>query len=454
MVKINLKYATGAEPIASASHAAKMCYQAEPPEWGSLMDVETNLFRTGHHTTLQHFYLTFEIDGIAIGDITFGLHLASPFYNSDQRSGRFCARMFAEPDYDAIIGYVKTYWPKLSQSAMVEIAYYVRLAVGFYQAKLSQATAKAIEFLKIERPKASEKYFEQNGPKIAQEQLRMVMPVLFPTGFVFTVNLSALVAMYRAAWSPSMRAITTEMAKLTVARYPELAFMFEPEKRRKIDWAPEYSDTGESIAAPRCELINFYAPRGIVPPEPELLNPVDLLHFTPETMDNGVASVVTRVELSTATMGQDQRHRTIGRSSPKFTGRFYLPPILKALNFEIEAEKTMSVWRGLRGSVPDTLHTILAPYGAMVSYVKRGSLNAVLHEQGKRLCWCAQEEIYHLGIALRAALIKTDDSSAKELAEHLEPPCYRSGICAEGKRYCGREMSVRFSGDYFSKRKV
>jgi len=454
MTQITLKYATDAPPLAAASHAAKMCYQAEPPEWGSLIDVKGRLFTTGHHTTLQHYSFTFEIDGIAIGDVTFGLHLASVFYNSDQRSGRFCGKMFAEPNYEEISDYIRLYWPDITGQTLESVLAYVRQSVGFYQTNLTQATASAIEFLKTERPNSPEKYLTQNGPKIAQEQLRMLMPVIFPTGLVFTINWSALAAMHLSAWSPSLRAITEKMVELAVAKYPELGDFFDPAMRRKDDWAPSYIAFSEVVTRPKCELISFSAPCGIAEPALELMHPVDLLPFSPEMMDNNASSVVTRVEMSVATMGQDQRHRTIGRSSPEFTGKFYLPPILKALGLDDAAATVMSSWHDLNGKIPDTLHAILAPYGAMVSYVKRGTVNAVLHEQAKRLCWCAQEEIYHLGVALRQALLDHEDACAKKLAEHLEPACFRSGKCAEGVRYCGRDMSLRTSGDYFPKRLV
>ena len=88
MIKVQLVAHTNANPLELTSHAALICYQAEMPEVGKILDVENRLFKVGHHTTLQHFFFTFAIEGIAVGDITFGMHLASPFYNSDQPSGR------------------------------------------------------------------------------------------------------------------------------------------------------------------------------------------------------------------------------------------------------------------------------------------------------------------------------------------------------------------------------
>ena len=72
------------------------------------------------------------------------------------------------------------------------------------------------------------------------------------------------------------------------------------------------------------------------------MHPVDLLHFSPELMDNNVSEIKTNIEISVATMGQDQRHRTVRRSQPGFSGRFYLPPIPDSIDLEKEAIKIYS----------------------------------------------------------------------------------------------------------------
>ena len=83
---------------------------------------------------------------------------------------------------------------------------------------------------------------------------------------------------------------------------------------------------------------------------------------------------------------------------------------------------------------------------------KMADLNALIHEQGKRTCWCAQEEIYHLSVALREVLAEIPE--AKELLSVLAPPCFVCGKCQEGARYCGRDIKGTSKENYFSKRKV
>lgn len=445
---------TESEPLALASHAALKCYQAERPETGKMIDVKSRLFDVGHHTTLQHFYFTFDIEGIAVGDITFGLHLCSPFYNSDQRSGRFCAKMFLEPDFGKIEEYIKTFWPELRKGKRSQVLSYVKKDVGIYHANISKATEVAKNLIRIERPYSSDSYIKQNGPKIAQEQLRMFIPIIFPSALDFTVNQSALSALYETAWTPSMKYVTGQMVRLALEHYPELSPMFREEKTRTDEWTvpfQKFSIPGVKFK-PRLKLLDLDK-GNFIAPEPEIMYPVDKLHFLPETMENSISGIKTEIEISVATMGQDQRHRTIRRGVPRFTGNFYLPPIPRDCGLADEARNLMRNWFELLSEVPKSLGMIIAPYGAMVRYKKEGSFNAVAHEQAKRLCWCAQEEIYHLGGFLRLAIEKEKGKKSPFL-RMFEPICYRTGKCGEGIRYCGRDIKIRKKGDYFPGRKV
>ena len=164
-------------------------------------------------------------------------------------------------------------------------------------------------------------------------------------------------------------------------------------------------------------------------------------------MDNNFGEIKTDIEISLATMGQDQRHRTISRSEPYFTGRFYLPPLLKEMGLENKAMNFCVDGLMWFEKIPPTLTKVIAPYGAMVRYCKRGSLNAIMHEQMKRLCWCAQEEIYHLSRKLR------NQVSSDNLLSVFAPVCYKTGICGEGVRYCGSDINTMETGRLFSRTK-
>lgn len=441
------------EALVLASHAAQKCYQAESPELGKIIDVKGRLFETSHHTTLQHTYFTFDIEGIAVSDITLGLHLGHPFYNSDQRSGRFCSKMFTNPDFTSIEEYVRTFWPDLPPASPKRMMEFIKKGVEIYHGNIEAATKLTAETIASERPIAKSKYIEVNAPKIAQEQLRSFISTIFPTGLDHTLDLVALASLYKAAWTPGLLHLTQEMADIVLARHPDIAYMFS---RRGENWAPKILRVENQVKfKPGFVLASLGdIDDHIVLPEPEDMHPVDLLHFLPEYMDNNIHDIKTTVEISLACMGQDQRHRTIRRGKPVLTGNFYLPPVIAMMpGMAGIAEEYLHSWLDLAKDLPPTLAAAIAPYGAMVSYDKKGSLNAIFHEQGKRLCWCAQEEIYHLGRALRQGIESIRGKNAM-LLQVLEPPCFKTGKCAEVARYCGRDISLRKSGDYFPERRV
>ena len=95
MIKVELLAHTNVHPIDLASHAAGICYQDTMPILGKRMDdIEGKLFKKSHHTPFQHHSMTFTVEGIAVGDITFGMHLASPFTTATREAGDSAPRCF------------------------------------------------------------------------------------------------------------------------------------------------------------------------------------------------------------------------------------------------------------------------------------------------------------------------------------------------------------------------
>ncbi|MFZ2038395.1 MAG: FAD-dependent thymidylate synthase [Minisyncoccia bacterium] len=450
---VKLLDCTQIDPAVLASLAGKTAYNAELPALdGKMLDVEGKLFGTGHHTTLEHASFVFAIDGLSVSAVTFGLHLNHPFYNTDQRSGRYCAKMFLEPNFENIEGYLRYFWPELSEENVKLAMDYVKQSVAVYHKNISAAEELAQKYFAVERPFAS-KTVKDNAKKIAQEQLRMFIPTIFPTGLQYTCDLITIVSMWLVAWSPEMRFVTDKMKDLVLGKYPSLGFIFNESERLKVDWHPKIPLFVVGVKhKPECSILEKCDAMS-VDIDPAHLGPTDLLPFAPQYMNNNVALLKTSVHISVATMGQDQRHRTIHRCSPEFSGSFYLPPLLDEMGLEEEMMKMSSQWIDvLRKVLPKTLLTALAPYGAMVRYRKSTNLNAFAHEQAKRLCWCAQEEIYHLN----RILYFIADTKAPGIRELMMPPCSK-GKCAEAKggRYCGRCLSkVRKSGEFLLERKV
>lgn len=444
-MKVSLKAKTDLSVSGLASHAARVCYSINPETLNQPIDVKTRLFDPGHHTTLQHNYFTFFIEDIPVSAVAFGLHLDSPYYNSDQRSGRY-SKMYNEPDFDALRSNLLNYYPNVPAD---KIMTWVKKGVQIYQDNITRLTEMAEKHIKEERPFVNEKYISQNAPKLAQEQLRVFISQIAPTALDFTVNLSTLASLYRVAWSPEMCLITQKMADLVVVENSEVGYMFDVNKRI-TKWSPKIlSDRATTATEPNVKVLAVYGDEATVNMT-SLPDSLDTLPFTPDMMVNSFVLVQSEVKCSCATFGQDQRHRSIKRSQPAFTGEFYVPPLVEEAGLTETAQNYMQEWLDLAQEIGNDAATLISPYGAMVKYQKLGDLNALVHEQAKRTCWCAQEEIYHLACGLRAGLrekIKNEDILAR-----FAPPCMARGICQEGGRFCGRDLKNK--ENYFPKRKI
>ena len=444
-MKVVLKAKTDLSVSELASHAARVCYSINPDTLNQPIDIKTRLFDPGHHTTLQHNFFTFFIEEIPVSAVVFGLHLFSPYYNSDQRSGRY-SKMYNEPDFDALRASLLTFYPLVSADKIIT---WIKEGVQIYQDNITHLTKLAEKNIKKERPFVNEKYITQNAPKFAQEQLRMFISQVAPTALDFTVNLSALTALYRVAWSPEMRKITQQMADLVISENSDLGYMFNPEKQT-TKWTPEILSYQASIAlTPTTKVLNIIGDESAVNSSP-LPDSLDTLPFAPTTMANSQFLVQSEVVCSCATFGQDQRHRSIKRSSPSFTGAFYVPPLVAEAGLTDTALSYMQEWLNLAQETGNEIATLISPYGAMVKYQKTGDLNALMHEQAKRTCWCAQEEIYHLACGLRQEL--TEKLKNPKILSCFAPPCMVRGTCQEGVRYCGRNLKEK--ENYFPKRKI
>ena len=457
IIKVKKIAGTDLEPTLLASHAARTCYTAEVPEIGETIDVENRLFKTGHHTTLEHNYYTFNIDGIPVSSVVFGWHLTAPFYNTDQRSGRF-SKMYDNPDMDTIKNTLKTYHPEVSDHNINAACDFVEMGLDVYAKNKQQVTQLARDAIHRERPHASEKYVEQNAPKFAQEQLRMFVSMIAPTALDYTIDLATLFTLYRTAWTNEMRDAVNKMAELAVQDDPKIQYMFDPAKQEPIyNYVSKFfaSEHYRGIKTrPEFKLLDYkYDDKMFA--ENKSPDTADTLQFHPRYMNNSLMYVDSKIHIDAgATMGQDQRHRSIQRSEPQFTGYFYLPPLLNAAGLQKDADKFMNMYYSLKADTFSRgMMLAIAPYGAMVEYHKHANLNALMHEQGKRTCWCAQEAIYHISCDLRRDLAQYIGENAK-LMKYLTPPCLSMGRCPEGPRCCGRDIIADKINGYFKQRQI
>ena len=457
IIKVKKIAGTDVEPTILASHAARTCYAADVPELGETIDVENRLFKTGHHTTLEHNYYTFNIDGIPVSSVVFGLHLTAPFYNTDQRSGRF-SKMYDNPDMAAIKNTLKTYHPEVSDYNINAACDFIENGLDIYAKNKNRVTELARDAIHRERPYASEKYVEQNAPKFAQEQLRMFVSMIAPTALDYTIDLATLFTLYRTAWTTEMRDAVNQMAELAMRDDPKIKYMFDSAKQAPVhNYVSKFfaSENYRGIKTrPEFTLLDYkYDDKMFV--ENKSPDMADTLQFHPRYMNNSLMYVDSKIHIDAgATMGQDQRHRSIQRSEPQFTGYFYLPPLLNAAGLEKDADKFMNMYYSLKADTFSRgMILAVAPYGAMVEYNKHANLNALMHEQGKRTCWCAQEAIYHISCDLRRDLGQYIGTDAK-LMRYITPPCLSHGKCPEGPRYCGRDIMADKINGYFKQRQI
>lgn len=449
MIEVKLLDNNKLSPERMANHAAKICYNSKilDIETEKMIDVENQLFKPGHHTTFEHQLFNFEIEGIAVADLIFGLHLLHPFYTTDQRSGRY-SKMFDSPDFEEIQKYINFFY-KESDNVVKEILEYVKFSYELYFKYIDKAT-DVVKKLIVEERLNDEEYIEKGAKKLAQEQLRSFLPMISLTGLVHSMDLISLVSIYNSSVSPAVDYVTEKMKDEVLKKFPELVYLFKKEEKANIQTTifennkeenkyleVKLEKEDELKTSPECIILNMNI-NNIVVPDIKDCVPIDKTYFSPKYLNNSVNNLRMLIEISTgATMGQDQRHRAIKRTLPHFTGNFYLAPIVNELGVKNEVKELVKKWKSFYGKISNNLFYTIAPYGAMVRYEKLVDVNALSHEQLKRLCWCAQEEIYNLNRQLRNQIEKTGNT---ELLKIFFPPCMKEGgRCFEGDRWCRRK---------------
>lgn len=453
-IKVKIIAKTDIDPITLASHGAHRCYHPGEPDIDAIMNVE-DPFDSGHLTLFQMSYYTFHIRDIPVSSVIFGLHATAGYYITAQLSGRFSS-MYENRDMRAIENIIYSYYPELWASDVNRITDFIKFGMDVYQDSKPRIDELARDAIKTERPYASDKDINRNAPKFAQEQLRMFISMIAPTSLDWTVNLSAINGFYRTAHTGPMRDVIDQIVRLVeqdqkdrANRNPknagkntdDLSFMFGESVRSTEDWTPSYPGYKGIKTAPECKLIDYrYDDAMFCEINPRDM--VDIWSFSPKTKNNSCMDILTHVvEDAGATYGQNIRHRTADRSEPKFTGHFYLPPLLDAANLKPAAIEFMQRYDELYHDpkFPKSLMTMIAPYGLMVEYDEKLPLNSFIHKMGKRTCGCAQEAVRYEALSLRQQI--KEQMGDVRLLQCMTPRCVSKGYCPEGKRCCGQGIS-------------
>lgn len=432
--------------------AASMCYQPSIPDVYDnyeKLDVEKDLFNPGHHTTMQHASqnIEFVIDNIPVSLVTFGLHMGHPFYNSSQRSGRYCKTMF-DGNRDVRDMYIKEFIRKYTDIGdSKEIIDWVNRGIDYFNNTLGDITRIAKNAITIERP-----YYKGNidiqAKRIAQDQLRCVISTIAPTGLVHSLNTISLAAVHKMAWNRPMKALLSEMVDKLKPSDFDTCFT----SKQTNQFCP-------TVYFPTSAIIHNNPPVNVLNTMDELRairfileklfnsdknkSSLDIKLYDPnlnQILNNISADIRVTVEVPVVTFGQDQRHRTIRRSNPIVTGGFYLPTLLSGLNGAYQfCKQYMDDYLALcdKHSSHDMIHFI--PYGAMVQYTKQADPRSYVHSFGKRLCWNAESCISKME---RFTLQQIYSSTSIPVGPNCD-----LGFCNEGSRSCGRDIKNKVNRD-------
>lgn len=440
-----------------AQHAARTCYEATLPGLGvkKRPNVKAQLRDTGHHTTLEHGHYTFAVEGISVADITWGFHLGTPYYDTDQRSGRYTKDMFNESGIARIGDGVRMVYPELSEDHVRLVSDYVEDGMQVYKHYMPAAIELAEAWIREDRPKLPEKRVMGMAESYAQEQLRMAISTIFPTAFYFTVDGVTLASLYRAAWRPGMRLVLEKMVEEVLIKDRSASFFFEGLELGQDDWNPPIeSCKARVLYEPSSLLLALDECNDSVPSQLDT-HPYDLLRIRPDYLDLTTKQIVSNEAMSLAIMGQDQRHRSVRRGLPVLTGAVMAPPLVDGVGMTGDLLGIQRAWLNLKGELPESLVSALAPYGAVVSYTKASDFTAAIHDLGKRTCLTAQQEHYNKDVQLRKAIEARDPDHM--LLKAMVPRCFGGDMrCAEGARTCGRDIRAQLdpTKDYFGSRRI
>ncbi len=461
--------------------------------------IAASTYKAGHHTTLQHGYLSFALDGVSRQLVWSTLH-SHPFYNSEQVSQRYVE---VKPERAAI--------PLLPPQAD-----------AVYRACIDRQLADYKQLICLLEPHAEARYFEvfkARGKKPekwlpaihkrAQEVARYVLPVATHTWMVHTISLVTLLRYWRLCEEPDCpaetRYVVGEMVRQALQLDPLLGRLeVEPlphdllpaalrqskgldldrQRRMVAEFDAElgsrtsllvdrFADNPRRVAdavrlvlgMPRADLSDEAAIGVALDPAQ---NPL-----WGESLQTGVHQKLGRAlhaahylfakKLSHAADSQDQRHRMAPGSRPMLLGYLgeapdYVVPQLVAeaggavaQAYATSMEQTWAAIGQLRGlGVDPQWQAYLLPNAVSIRFSESADLQALRHKHAMRLCYNAQEEIW------RASLDEAEQIRAAEpaIGRHLLPPCsvrFAAGvrpICPEGDRYCGTPVWLLAAQDW------
>lgn len=467
--------------LSTASGSALTCYSGQglvtpeqAVESGKCASIFADVYKSGHHTTLQHVNLNIGISGVSRMFVWKFLH-NHHFYNSEQISQRFVS---AEKQTNGMSVF------------MPNAVYQVKAR------KLLDTYDKLKDILVS--------YFEKGHPnnfavKKAQEFARYVLPQNMQCELYHSISLVTALRYINACKNQVGVSGVVEEATIFGQQLRKLLIDYKPQLEEYIADAETepahdpgvnpYNTFGVKLVSEMKNNVNVYNVSPILwdLPEDGLINYVHKLKpytVVSDGINLGTINMVSRMSLSCD--AQNQRHRTTTRYTPSIldgfaqykneilklvkteendiagiidTKVFYTPELFKSVPeaLELYARTMHDLYKFIYAEyieISDIMSDdkfldelfLLLPNSHMVDVFESYHIGDFINNTQLRMCRNAQEEISNLRLEqIRQVTEKcpTDDPGILGL---MAPPCvnrHRFAIyptCPEGKRFCGTKV--------------
>ncbi len=451
----------------------------------------SDIYKAGHHTTLQHATFQFALSNVSRQFIWSFLH-SHPFYNSEQVSQRYVT---VQPGSYVV--------PPLAGEALTVYERTVEAQNSAYR-ELCETLVPLVEreyFGRFPaRSKRPDPWRKEIGKK-AQEIARYVLPVATFAYLYHTVSGLTLLRYYRTLGQhdvpseqrmvigrmidlllehdPGYRTILEEPTpseetaeQRLMARHaggPAAARVFLREFDEELDGRTSrlvgWTDGNEALLARSVREV-FGLSRALMPDEEAIASALDPARNPTlgDTLNTTTHSKLTRAlfhphytfrkKLSHTADSQNQRHRMTPGSRPILSAHYTGDPDYVTPPIVAEDEMVLSTydaamrraWEGiekLRGlGTADEFALYLLPNAVSIRFTESTDLLNLRHKLAMRLCYNAQEEIWRASLDEAMQIRQIDPL----IGTYLLPPCTlrqmagTTPVCPEGRRYCGERV--------------
>ncbi len=440
-----------------------------------------DLYRSGHHTTIQHVQFHFALTGVSRLLVWSLLH-NHPFYNSEQVSQRYVQvkpeNMYRPPElpqryqeaYDGVLEFLIERYRQLAEALMPQV--------------------EAILRARFPHRDFQVKRWRRMILTRAWEVARYVLPLATQAYLHHTVSALTLLRYHQIVnhtdAPAEARRLVNAMIQAVLDQDPDFALLLQEPPQPPPDVPPgeplltetEAQAFDQTIGQGQSRLLNpnpslehllaqayrtatgqptlsdAQALAEMLDPahNPLLAEPLNLTYHLKTTQPLLHACWTFQKKLSHTADSQDQRHRMTPASRPRL--RFpefpdYLTPALVQQDPELlhlYHDTLQQLWDRLldlhrRGMAPEHLLYLL-PNAVAVRFYETFNLLAFRHKVAMRLCYNAQEEIWRVTHQEVQQISQVNPG----IAQYLRPPCWlrkRAGkrpYCPEGARYCGVQV--------------